>query len=418
MAIKTSSTRAERPCKQPAWNLQFAICILHFAAISVLLIISCLLLCPSPVVADEERTFQEGRFEGGQLRYINDLPVLVVSGTPEEIGRQKAALTGDVVRKLADYPKQLMQIGNNSDERWQKLAQMGEALKPQIPPDYRDEMRAFADKAGFDRQWEMGVLSNVMVDIYRGGFGCSSLIAEASRSSTGGPLFGRNLDFYTLGILDKYGLVTVHRPKGKHAFASIGFPGIFGCISGINDAGLALAVHEVFVSKDGAPMFNPKGLPYSMCFRRMLEECSSVEEAEKLLRSTERTTLLSLAVCDRRQAAVFEMTPNTVALRRAEDGLCFCTNHFRTDELKMFALGLRYPILELGRYPSLEKAQSIKTLDVDDVAKKLDEVSAGLMTVQSMIFEPEPLILHLAMGSCPSSALPMKKLELQPLFKP
>jgi len=38
--------------------------------------------------------------------------------------------------------------------------------------------------------------------------------------------------------------------------------------------------------------------------------------------------------------------------------------------------------------------------------------------VQSMIFEPEPLILHLAMGSCPSSALPMKTLELQPLFKP
>ena len=106
-----------------------------------------------------------------------------------------------------------------------------------------------------------------MVDIYRGGFGCSSMIVEASRSSTGGPLFGRNLDFYTLGILDKYGLVTVHRPKGKHAFASIGFPGIFGCISGINDAGLALAVHEVFLSKDKAPMFNPKGMPYTMCFR-------------------------------------------------------------------------------------------------------------------------------------------------------
>ncbi|MGA2061457.1 MAG: C45 family peptidase [Thermoguttaceae bacterium] len=373
-------------------------------------ILPALLLCPSPLAADEERTFQEGRFEGGQLRYINDLPVLVVSGTPGEIGRQKAALTGDVVHKLADYPKQLMQIGNNSDDRWQKLLEMGEALKPQIPPDYRDEMRAFADKAGFERQWEMGVLSNVMVDIYRGGFGCSSLIVEASRSSTGGPLFGRNLDFYTLGILDKYGLVTVHRPIGKHAFASIGFPGIFGCISGINDSGLALAVHEVFLSKDKAPMFNPKGLPYSMCFRRMLEECSSVEEAEKLLRSTERTTLLSLAVCDRRQAAVFEMTPNTVAVRRAKDGLCFCTNHFRTDELIMFAWCRRYPILE--------KAQSIKTLDVDDVAKKLDEVSAGHMTVQSMIFEPEPLILHLAMGSCPSSALPMKKLELQPLFKP
>jgi hypothetical protein len=101
-------------------------------------------------------------------------------------------------------------------------------------------------------------------------------------------------------MLDKYGLVTVHLPKGKHAFAAIGFPGFFGCVSGINDAGLALAVHEVYLSKDKAPMFNPKGVPYSMCVRRILEECTCLEEAEKLLRSTERTTLLSLAACDRR----------------------------------------------------------------------------------------------------------------------
>jgi isopenicillin-N N-acyltransferase like protein len=383
---------------------------MHFAIISVLLIFSTLLYHPSPVAAVEERPFQEGRFEGGQLRYINDLPVLTVAGTPAEIGRQKAALTGEVARKLADYPKQLMRTGNGENDRWQKLVEMAAALKPQIPPDYRNEMRAFADKGGFDQQWEIGVLGNVMVDIYRGGFGCSSIMVEASRSSTSGPLFGRNLDFYTMGILDKYGLVTVHRPKGKHAFASIGYPGIFGCISGINDAGLALAVHEVFLSRDRAPMFNPKGMPYTMCFRRMLEECSSVDEAEKLLRSTERTTLLSLAVCDRKKAAVFEMTPNTVAVRYADDGLCFCTNHFRTDELIMFAWCRRYPILE--------KAQSMKTLGVDDVAKKLNQVNAGRMTVQSMIFEPEPLVLHLAMGSCPSSALPMKKLELQPLFKP
>jgi isopenicillin-N N-acyltransferase like protein len=410
MFYKKKYAKAIRHFTHTASNLQHAIYNLHFANIYFLLFISALLLSPCLSIAAEERVFQEGRFEGGQLRYINDLPVLMVTGTPQEIGRQKAALIGDVVLKLADYPKQLLRVADDSDERWHKLVEMSEALKPQIPADYRDEMRAFAEKPGFERLQEYGVLGNVMVDIYRGGFGCSSIIAEASRSSTGGPLFGRNLDFYTLGILDKYGLVTVHRPKGKHAFVSIGFPGIFGCISGMNDAGLALAVHEVFLSRDRAPMFNPKGMPYTMCFRRMLEECSSVEEAEKLLRKTERTTLLSLAVCDRRQAAVFEMTPKTVAVRYADDGLCFCTNHFRTDELIMFAWCRRYPILE--------KAQSIKTLDVEDVAKKLDDVNAGRMTVQSMIFEPEPLILHLAMGSCPSSALPMKKLELQPLFKP
>jgi isopenicillin-N N-acyltransferase like protein len=55
---------------------------------------------------------------------------------------------------------------------------------------------------------------------------------------------------------------------------------------------------------------------------------------------------------------------------------------------------------------------------VADVAKKMDEVNLGRMTVQTMVFEPAALKLHLAIGSCPSSALPMKLLELKPLFGP
>jgi isopenicillin-N N-acyltransferase like protein len=401
---------ARRQAPHSFRRMRFLICNFQFALIiSQFTILALLLFSPSAIAA-EARPFQEGQFESAELRYINDLPVLIVAGTPEEIGRQKAALTGDVVLKLIDYPKKFLRNGEISEERRQKLVEMGESLKPQIPSDHRDEMRAFAKKAGFDNQWDVGLLSNVMVDIYRGGFSCSSLMVEASRSDTGGPLFGHNLDFYTFGMLDKYGLVTVHRPNGKHAFASVGFPGFFGCVQGINDAGLALAVHEVFLSKDRAPMFNPKGVPYSMCFRRILEECTSIDEAEKLLRSTERTTLLSLSVCDRRGSAVFELTPKTVAVRRGSDGLCFCTNHFRTPELIMLAW--------CNRYRTLEKSQSLKTLGVDDVAKKLDDVNMGRMTVESMVFETEPLILHLAMGSCPSSSLPMKKLELQPLFKP
>jgi isopenicillin-N N-acyltransferase like protein len=403
MTIKYPSASIANSSINSIRNLRFAIARNALALLA-------LSLCSWPAIAADSKPFQEARFEGAELRYINDLPVLIVSGTPEEIGLQKAVLTGDVVLKLIDYPKKFLRSGEVSEERRQKIVEMGESLRPQIPADYRNEMRAFSKKAGFDDQWDIGFLSNVMVDIYRGGFSCSSLIVDASRSETGGPLFGHNLDFYTFGMLDKYGLVTVHRPTGKHAFASVGFPGFFGCVQGINDAGLALAVHEIFLSKDRAPMFNPKGLPYSMCFRRILEECSTIEEAEKLLRSTERTTLLSLSVCDRHGSAVFELTPKTVAVRHGSEGLCICTNHFRTPELIMFAW--------CNRYRTLEKSQSMKTIGVDDVAKKLDDVNMGRMTVESMVFETEPLILHLAMGSCPSSSLPMKKLELQPLFKP
>jgi hypothetical protein len=289
--------------------------------------------------------------------------------------------------------------------------EMSKALAQQLSADYRDELRAFADRSGIDR--EMGLLANTLADIYRGSISCSSLVVEAENSATHGPLFGRNLDFYTLGLLDKYSLVTIHRPKGKHAFASIGFPGVFGCLSGINDAGLALAVHEVFFAHDGAPIFNPKGMPYSFCFRKMLEECSTVEEAEKLLRATERTTIISLTLCDRHHGVVLEMTPKTVASRHASNGILACTNHFRTDELEVW-LTQRL----CNRYPKLAQARKLDRLDISDVAKKMDEVNMGRMTAQTMIFEPAALKLHLAIGACPSSALPLKSLDLGPLFAP
>jgi hypothetical protein len=370
------------------------------------LVAACLIFTAAAARAVEDRPYREARYENGELRYISGLPVLLVAGTPAEIGRQKAALTGEVAEKLAAYPKELLKLFGREDQ-WPKALELGRALLPQFPADYREELQAFGEKSGLGG--ELGIVGNTLVDTYRGGFGCSSLLVGPQRSATGGPLFGRNLDFFTLGVLDKYSLVTVHRPQGKHAFVSIGFAGLFGCLSGMNDAGLALAVHEVYLSRDHSPMFNPKGVPYTFCFRRMLEECTTVEEAEQLLRSCERTTRLNLALCDRQGGAVLEMTPKTVALRRGEDGLCACTNHFRTRELAVFPWCRRYNILV--------QSNSLPTPDVADVARKLHEVNQGRMTAQTMIFEPAPLVLHLAIGACPSSAQPLRRLELGPLLK-
>jgi isopenicillin-N N-acyltransferase like protein len=371
-----------------------------------------LLLAASAVRADETRSFIEGRSGGGQLKFINDLPVLIVAGTPEEMGRQTAVLTGDAIKKLADYPRKLVQRsgGKIGKEQLEKCVAMGKALLPQLSADHRAEMRAALRQLGGDG--DFGILGNTLPDVWRGGFACSSIVVEAAHSASGGPLFGRNLDFPTLGMLTKYSLVTVHRPKGKHAFVSIGFPGMFGVLSGMNDAGLSVAVHEVLLSRDRGSLFNPKGEPYTFCFRRILEECSTVAEAEKLLRAAKRTTLLNLSVCDPKNDAVFEVTPKSVAVRHSSRGILACTNHFRTPDLAV-------PILTLcGRYQRLKQARDAGELGIADVAKKLDEVSMPRLTVQTMIFEPATLKLHLAIGACPSSALPMKELPLKPLFKP
>ncbi len=355
----------------------------------------------------EVSVFRPGRSGKAELRFINQVAVLSVEGTPEQMGRQKGELIGAAANQLAQYPQEFFKRLGRQD-KWEAVVERARALAENIPPHHRAEMLAFAEQSGGDRQ--LGMVANVLPDMYRGVFGCSSLMVTAQRSTTEEPLFGRNLDFFTLGVLDRYSLVTVYRPKGKYAFAAVGFPGLFGVLSGMNEHGLAIAVHEVLLTRDGSPLFDPKGVPYSFCFRRILEECRTIEEAEKLVQNTPRTTRLNLAVCDRSNAAVIEMTPKTVATRRDEKGICICTNHFRTENLATLFL--------CRRYITLSRAKQMEKLSLEDVAKMLDQVNQGALTVQTMIFEPQQLRVHLAAGSCPSSALPLKAVNLKPLFKP
>jgi predicted choloylglycine hydrolase len=362
-------------------------------------------LLAAAAAAAEKSPFQEGRYEKGELKFIQGLPVLVVEGTPQEIGRQKAALTGQAAKAIADYPQKLLRTFR-CERRWPTIVADGRSLFKQAPADHREELQTFAKALAIDA--ESGIVGNTIMDTYRDWLGCSSLLVSAEKSATKAPLFGRNLDFYALGILDQYGLVTVYRPQGKHAFVSVGLPGMFGCLSGMNDAGLALAVHEVFLAADGSTWLNVKGMPYTLCFRRVLEECTTVEEAENLVRGVPRSTMLNLAVCDRRGGAVLEITTKNVVLRRGSDGICACTNHFRSDELAVVKWCRRYSILAT--------AAAMKTIGIDDVAQKLDAVNQGFMTMQTMIFEPVPLVLHLSLGPAPASKRPLQELSLGPLF--
>jgi hypothetical protein len=71
------------------------------------------------------------------------------------------------------------------------------------------------------------------------------------------------------------------------------------------------------------------------------------------------------------------------------------------------------------RLATLEKrAKLIPKFDVQTVGKAMDAVSMDEWTLQTMVFEPAALKLHVGLGACPSSALPLRELDLKPLFSP
>ncbi len=355
------------------------------------------------------RPFQEAAREGGRLEYIEGIPVLFLQGEPEQIGRQSAALLAESIRPFADLPKGIAADAPNG--LWPIMLQLARAALKRAPERYGRELEAMIEAAELS-QTEIDAIFALSAIFEASGSGNdgAALIVEPQRSATGQILFGRNLDLHAFGCLDRLTLVTVCRPKGRHAFASVGFPGFSGVISGMNDAGLALAALSAYGTNDDSPESNPLGTPLYLTFRRILEECSTIDEAEQLLQGTSYTSRIILAACDTRRAAAFEITTQNVLTRRAEDHLLAATNHFRAPELCVSKDSERYAKLEA--YWPREKP-----LTRLDVAQAMRDVGRS-NTLQTMIFEPASLKLHLAVGyDPPATSKPLVTLDLAELFR-
>lgn len=354
--------------------------------------------------------YPEKKSGKGELKYINSLPVLMVEGKPDEIGGQVADLACKPGEKILDYPKDLLKRFK-TEFAWNMFVKAGTGMLKQFPDDHLKELEAMA-KAGVNR--EQLVVGNTIFDIKKS-LACSAQVVEADRSATGKVLVGRNLDYPSLDYAHEYSLVTIYKTDGKHAFAAIGFPGLVGCLSGMNDAGLCLGVLEIYTVKEGTKRFDEKGTPYMLCYRRLLEECTTVAEAEKLLKSMKRTTLNCLVVADKDGGAVFEISPEDVVVRKSTEGQCSCTNHFCTKEMKPEKQENLFRSVD--RFKTLEKTRELQKVDVAEMHKALHACSHKGSTMQTMVFEPSELKLHLAIGKVPASEGELKTLELAPLFK-
>lgn len=366
-----------------------------------------LLTTPYGLTADAQSPFPAAKHGGGELRYIGGVPVLSLRGTPTDIGEQFGVLA---IRNAPDlsglHQRFLADTGNT--KRYPYIVAAAEKLKPNIPSHLAVELQAAAKAAGRDES--LLLFANTIADL-TSGLGCSTVVVETSRSITEGPIFGRNFDWMPTRGIHEHTLIAIYRGQGKRTFAAITIVPIGGVISGMNDAGLSITINEIYLrkSKDGAK-FNWQGVPLLLAFRRVLEECATVSDAEKLLRSLPRTTSCCLTLCDRQGGAVFEITPENLEVRPPEHGVTCCTNHFRTERLCVDNKCWRYEKLEPLCRPGGGK------LGVSDIFTQLDQVHQGKHTLQCMIFEPAIRVLHFAYGDGPATKLKPVRLNLGKLF--
>ena len=363
------------------------------------------LICFAPLRADEPKTFPAAKHKAGELRHIDGVPVLTLRGKPNEMGEQFGILA---IRNAPDLTALHQQFLKDSgqEKMYPYIVKLAREMKG-FPKHHLEEMNAAAEAA--DRDLNRLYFANTIADL-SSGLGCSTVVVEKERSKTGAPLFGRNFDWLPSKGITEHTLVVVYKGEGKKAFAAITVTPIEGVVSGMNEAGLCVTINEISLkkSKDKAS-FNWNGVPLLLAFRRVLEECSTVAEAEKLLRGMERTTSCCLTLCDKDGGAVFEITPKSLEVREADNGVCCCTNHFRTDKLMVDNKCWRF-----DRLAPLSKAGD--KLGVKEVFGKLDDVHQGKATLQSMVFEPKERVLHFAYGEGPATRKDPHRLDLGKLF--
>jgi isopenicillin-N N-acyltransferase-like protein len=367
--------------------------------------------------------FPEGEYHTGSLRYVNGLPVLRLSGTPEQLGEQAAYLVAKPAARLLRFPEEL--LSSLATPTGAKLIlpgikKTGLQLFNNAPAAYRAEAESVLKHSHIDR--ETFILGNTAFDqkhLVMPLFGCSAVIVEKNRSSTGETILARNMDYMGLGYLHEYTIVTVVKQPGKKSFVAIGYPGTLGVISGMNEAGLAIASLETTgAPKEAGPAFDPQGVPFLLNYRQILEDCGTVEEAHQLLSRMKRTTAQHLAVCDKTTGAILEYTPSKVVMRRPESGTCRCANHFISSELKLPQPKNLFTTLD--RLSKLDAAcTGSHPIGIGELKQYLNQVHQNDMTLQSMVFEPSRGRIHLAVGTGkqPASSQEYRVVEMAELLR-
>lgn len=248
----------------------------------------------------------------------------------------------------------------------------------------------------------------------------SVFAAAPKRTSAGEPgnlVIGRTLSVDTGRDAEPDRIVTFHRPDGRYPFASVGWPGLVGVVTGINARG-------IFVALNAARTDDPpeEGSPLPLVLRDVLERADTLEQAVQMLVEAKLRTSGIVLVGDgvQRKAVVVELSARAREDRRVargeDEAVVWATDHmvaeaFQSDSAndwvrRYSSSGYRYERLaELlsGRDP-VDPARAAAILrdrrGLDDAPLGLGNRNAldNLATTQSVVVDATAMVLWVSEG--------------------
>ncbi len=240
--------------------------------------------------------------------------------------------------------------------------------------------------------------------------GCSSFSCWGDMTADGGLLTGRNFDFYMGNDFAANRLVTFCFPDKGYRFASVGWPGMIGVLSGMNETGLTVTINA---AKSDVP--TSSATPISILAREILQYASDIDEAYAIAAGMHTFVSESILISSSRdgRAAIIEKSPDKMSLYQPSGDSCrvICTNHFQSPLFMQDERNLENIRTTDSRYRHMrirEMLDSLPPAAPEDAAKVLRErhglggMELGLtnelavnqlIAHHSVIFKPDSLLM-------------------------
>jgi isopenicillin-N N-acyltransferase-like protein len=160
--------------------------------------------------------------------------------------------------------------------------------------------------------------------------GCSAFALGPGATKDGHTLIGRAFDMEIGDVFDLDKVVDFVREDGRIPYASVGWPGLSGVLTGMNLDGVMVLVNG---ARAGEP--RTTGLPVVFSLREVLQSAHDTDEATAILARQEVMVSHIVFVADAKgQFAVVERAPGHPAFIRrtfADPNRVAVTNHFEGD---------------------------------------------------------------------------------------
>ncbi len=237
--------------------------------------------------------------------------VLIVSGSPEEMGTAHGNLLRDKARFLTERTLYLMGAADSVNSGiWfmDRMEEIVERVGPHVPERFVRECDALSRAAGIAER------DGRYANLFPERFHCSGVAVRGTATKDGRVLHARVLDYIRDINLQSAAVVQVFLPDGHHAWMSLGYAGFVGTVTCMNEKGLAIG------EMGGGGEGDWDGVPMSLLLRDIMERTSNVEEALDILRKGPRTCEYYYVLSDksRNMAAVASDAKQMTVLRPGE----------------------------------------------------------------------------------------------------